>query len=450
MQKVLAKFIYGFQNVDKEILKGSMRAVFVRVWSVIAVFAMNLVICRQAGAKDAGLFFLSFIILNVLCVVCRKGFDNLLIKSMARFKQARHFSSITKLYRHTLVSYLLLLLPFSIALYISADILATTLFNKTELADYLRVLSVGLLPMGITFLNSLSLQGLSRVSLSMVLQGTLTASLVTILTLVLGLKTGLEISWVFTISLLAVMLVSMFFWRREQSNQVSTETFHLDITLKPLNSLFVISILYIILDSCCVLFLGVWASAEDIALFTTAYKVSLLVCFMLTAVDNVLAPKFAALYAAGDDEKLKDLAQKSAFYVSLLALPQLVIICLFAGQIMSLFGQEFTRGAWLLRFLAFSQFINVLTGSVGFLLQMTGKERVLKKNLLYTVVFVILGCLAFIPLWGIWGGALVLSLAISLQNILCCMAVRKELGFSMIGYFKLPVLTVAERREHVL
>ena len=42
---------------------------------------------------------------------------------------------------------------------------------------------------------------------------------------------------------------------------------------------------------------------------------------------------------------------------------------------MSIFGKGFIGGIWLLRILAIGQFINAVTGSVGYILTMSGHEK---------------------------------------------------------------------------
>ena len=48
---------------------------------------------------------------------------------------------------------------------------------------------------------------------------------------------------------------------------------------------------------------------------------------------------------------------------------------------MSLFGPEFRAGGPVLTILAAGQYVNVLTGSVGYLLMMTGNERLVRNNM---------------------------------------------------------------------
>lgn len=58
-----------------------------------------------------------------------------------------------------------------------------------------------------------------------------------------------------------------------------------------------------------------------------------------------------------------------------LAVPVLAFMVFFPEFLMGLFGEEYKVAAPLLQILAIGQFINVITGSVGYLLNMTGHEK---------------------------------------------------------------------------
>jgi O-antigen/teichoic acid export membrane protein len=109
---------------------------------------------------------------------------------------------------------------------------------------------------------------------------------------------------------------------------------------------------------------------------------------------------------------------------------------IFPSFLMRLFGAEFAEGAALLQILAVGQFINAITGSVGFLLIMSGHERDMRN------VTLISGFSAMFLAWfltaqfGIIGAATGTAIAVATQNLLAVYFVKKRLGFNTLAVWR--------------
>ena len=95
---------------------------------------------------------------------------------------------------------------------------------------------------------------------------------------------------------------------------------------------------------------------------------------------------------------------------------------------MGIFGNSFKSGAFILVILALGQFINVITGSVGYLLMMSGNERLLRNNIIFIAVLNLTLNLLLIPKYGILGAAISTSVSLALQNIISMVIVKYRLG----------------------
>jgi O-antigen/teichoic acid export membrane protein len=94
---------------------------------------------------------------------------------------------------------------------------------------------------------------------------------------------------------------------------------------------------------------------------------------------------------------------------------------------LGLFGERFEAAAGVLRLLLLGQIVNAATGSVGFLMTMTGQERAAALlnggALLGHVALSIL----LIPGFGIYGVAFTEALTLALLNLGACCLVWKTL-----------------------
>ncbi len=186
--------------------------------------------------------------------------------------------------------------------------------------------------------------------------------------------------------------------------------------------------------------LGIFRSAAEVGIYAAAQRMALLTTFSLIAVNSIAAPKFAALYKAGDLHTIERIAQMSNVFMLLLASPLLLAFFLLPERIMAIFGRDFVVGRNVLVILSIGQLFNVITGSVGCVLLMTAYEKVMKWiNVSAASSNIVLGWI-LIPNFGIIGAALASSTSLILLNLLALLSVFKLLTISTV-----PFISVASR-----
>jgi len=156
-----------------------------------------------------------------------------------------------------------------------------------------------------------------------------------------------------------------------------------------------------------ILLLGWFVKPEEIGLYRVAAQLSLLVAFGTVAVNYVLAPHAARLYAQRDMRRLERMFVVSAQATALLALPIVLVLIFASDTVLGLmFGAPFKKASQALAILTLCNFLPIIFGSTVLSLCMTGHERsVLIATLFGLSLFVILGIL-LIPHFGIIGAAL--------------------------------------------
>jgi O-antigen/teichoic acid export membrane protein len=182
--------------------------------------------------------------------------------------------------------------------------------------------------------------------------------------------------------------------------------------------------------------LGIWEDAQAVAFFATAQRTAMLTSFILFAVNTIAAPKFAAMHAANDMQGVRRMAIMSVRMMLLVAVPTTLFIFLLPEWLMSMFGEGFSAAATALMILAAGQFVNIATGSVGYLLSMTGLEKKVRDNVLISgAVSVLLG-LILIPIYGVIGAAVAYACGVASQNLLGVYQVKKHLGFNTLCFWR--------------
>ncbi len=110
-----------------------------------------------------------------------------------------------------------------------------------------------------------------------------------------------------------------------------------------------------------------------------------------------------------------------------MAAPVLLLLIVFPGFIMGIFGQQFVRGWGVLAVLAIGQFINVSTGSVGFLLIMCGEERVYRNNTAFAAIVNVALNVLLIPRWHALGAAVATATALATLHLTAAFLVWRRL-----------------------
>lgn len=165
-------------------------------------------------------------------------------------------------------------------------------------------------------------------------------------------------------------------------------------------------------------------------MFGAALRVAMLVSFFLIAVNNVVAPKFAALYARGEIESLGKVARQSALLLTVLASPIFMIMILAGNWVMGLYGSGFSDGGRVLAILAVGQLINACCGPVGTILMMSGHEQKVRNSTLLALLFQLSLCVGLIPRFGMEGAAIATATGIIVFNLLAVWYVRHLIGLA--------------------
>lgn len=415
----------------RELLIGSGLAFIVKVFSAAGAFFLNLLVARHLGAEESGYFFLSMTMVLLLSVVGRLGADNAIVRFVATFMADKDNEQIARLYGLLIRIILPVLFLTSFILFYFSDFISNFIFDKPKLSQVLMIMGLSVIPLSLSQLNGFFLQGAKYVVPAMLFNSGAMAITVLLSVLVVEPNSAVDVAKLYLLSSVIVFTLSTITWRSKVKKVISFRpiSFSSQLTVA-MKSLFVIMLMAQVTQWAGQLMLGLWADSKDVALFATAVRTAMLTSFILISVNAIAAPKFAAAYKSNDLVSIEKTAINSSKLMTLMALPLIIFMLVFAEWIMSLFGNEFVEAANILRLLALGQFINVITGSVGYLLQMTGHEAILKRNVITASLIVLIGGPILIPMFGIIGAAIVTSLSVATQNLMSYYQVKKLLGIN--------------------
>jgi O-antigen/teichoic acid export membrane protein len=162
--------------------------------------------------------------------------------------------------------------------------------------------------------------------------------------------------------------------------------------------------------------------------YAAAARISQVLLLFLTSLNLVFSPFAADLHARGERKRLDELFKRSTRWALAATLPLLIVLLVAAGDVLQAFSGRFEVGEGALRILLLGQLANVATGSVGFLLIMTGFTSLdLLDNLLGVLLLVGLA-VGLTAAWGIEGTALAAAVSIAALNVVRLLQVRRRIG----------------------
>ena len=414
---------------SKELLKASTIAFAIKIIATALAFGLNIILARQLGAEGSGIYFLAVTVVLFVATFGRLGLENSLVRFIAANVSRDQPKKVLGVYHKAMLYSLVISIILSVLLYLFAPILSQSLFKKPALEKPLILLAFSVVPLALFTLHAYALQGLKRVAESVTVLSVIVPLVTSVIALLFVPKYGITAAvWGYLLATFMALLLGKYFWQRAVAAFNTTDSaFDTKELLSSSMPLFTVVIMNMAITLLPTLFLGVWENSENVGIYSTASRTALLMSFILVAVNSIAAPKFSALYQQGNIYALGKLARNAAKIMFVLAIPALLILLLIPEWILSLFGDEFKRGSTVLMILAVGQFVNVTTGSVGFLLMMSGNERLMRNILVFSALLSVVLNIWLISDYGIIGAAIGTAIVLSIQNLIAMITVRVKL-----------------------
>lgn len=184
----------------------------------------------------------------------------------------------------------------------------------------------------------------------------------------------------------------------------------------------------LVLNQTDTLTIGLSLGTKEVGIYNAGFKTAGWVGFSLMSVNAIAAPLFASLYADGNLQELQKMVSAIARWIFLPALLIAIALVYFAEPILGLFGEEFIAAKWVMAAIALGQLVNVGSGSVGYLLMMTGHHNQCAFVMGWSALINLVLNLILIPWIGIEGAALATAFSMALWNIWMNRLVVKYLG----------------------
>ena len=287
-------------------------------------------------------------------------------------------------------------------------------------AGVLPLAAFAVLPLALTRIAAMSLRGAGRIATAQLFDGPM-AIMLTLAGLGVLMATDAlgDVRRVFLLYIVGSGLAALIGWAiyRRASRQWAPPA---RVPLRPMLarswkvSVAVLSM--IAADWLILLMLGASFSRIEVGQFRTAWQITALITLVVATYDTVAGPRIAAAHRVGDTKGIRAIWRQSVLVMMAGSLPLMVIALAFPGWVLGLFGPEFVVASTTLRILALGQLVNIVTGSVGATLMMTGRETTSLVTSLAGLAALTVTGLLLIPRFGIEGAAIATAVGVSVRN----------------------------------
>lgn len=166
------------------------------------------------------------------------------------------------------------------------------------------------------------------------------------------------------------------------------------------------------------LMLGYFRTAGEVGIYNIAARLGYSAFMISASFRLVFAPIIADLHNQGDLERLSALFKVVTRWIFTLSLPVFLVLILFPGAILKIFGGEFTAGSTCLIILSLGYLICSATGPANHMILMTGRSGLNSLNHLIGLLLNFFLNFLLIPKYGILGAAIAISASIISLDIM--------------------------------
>lgn len=408
----------------------------VKVGSVGLGFALNVLLARTLGPEQYGTYIFSLSLITILILIGTLGMENAALRFVASYVSQEAWGLLRGFVSRglqwvTTASFLIVLFS-GIGIYLVKSSLQPSLGSVLILGLPLVLISalLAFVSCCLQALNNRYIVVVQSVPLLRnILFGVLVLAWVSINSGQMEATTTMAMN--LTSATLVFVFIVIFFCLNVPNQAKNTspifETRQWLVTMLPF---LVLSGSGLIITQTDTIMVGIFLGPEQAGFYATAFRVAVLVTFGIASVNAVIAPMISRHYTQKNLRELQHIISLSAkvmFYFSLFA----VIVLLVSGKmILGFFGPEFRVAYPALIILLLGQLIDSVSGSVGYLMTMTGHQR--------EVVYVIGGCailnivlnIILIPYLGLVGAATATAISTILWNVILAWRVKVNIGIN--------------------
>ncbi len=429
--------------MKRTIIHSVIANIFIKAIYASTAFLTTVLLARELGADEFGIYTIAFAIVSVLAIPIQFGTPILLTREIAHADSSQDWGLMKGIivFTHSFV------IVFSIII-IAIALIILTIFEEhigTHRANVIMV-SLFLIPLlSLGALRDAILRGLRKVTLGLLTEQVfrpiffLLSVIIVLVTCKQSIATAYNMIVLHTIAAALAFVGGLTIYLRTRPPALRAHYPQYDSKrwIKAILPLGMIGALHLINNYADIILISLFKDSSDVAYYKIAIQLAFLVELILIVFNSVLAPYFSRLHVKGEKQELQALVSFSAKIIVSLTIPVFLVIVLFGDRIIVLtVGRDYLNAYIPLVILSLGQVVNAIVGSAGLLLKMTGHEKEVALSMAKSAVFNIVFNLILIPPFGLIGAASATAMSMLIWNFFLWRASYTRLRIHTVPFLK--------------
>lgn len=406
------------------------------LFTAIAGYLFKVYLARTLGAEALGLYALGMTIVGFFGLVNGLGLPQAAVRFVAAYSATEQWQRLHGFLRRAFGLLGIGNVVLGAAVMLVGPWLARSLYHAPALVPYLRLFAVMLILGAFTSFLGQVLAGYKDVALRTIITNFVGSPLnivfgVALVSLGFGLR-GYLLGQVAS-AVIVLLLLFTAVWRLTPRAARLAPAVAAPMEREVLwfsAAVFGVSLLEFTLAQADKILLGIFLDVRQVGIYSVAAVMIAFVPVALQSVNQIFSPTIADLYARGEHALLGRLFQTLTKWILGLTLPLAFVMIIFAKPLMRLFGTAFEAGWLVLSLGTLGQLVNAGTGSVGYLLLMSGNQARLIRVQVVMAVFMVASTFGLVRPLGMVGVALAAALTNVVSNYLYLRQIRTALQLS--------------------
>jgi len=428
-----------YKNFPKELLLKSGVFFITRILGGILAFIFAWWVSQIGGAELWGKFSLYFTLLNIFLIICILGLDTIIVKYIAEYNNNGKSSIDQSNYYWT--SFLLAMttsLSVCALLYLAKEsgILPLKSFGLDEAYFELSVWTIpGIVLLG---LNRSVYRGLKNMAIFGVLKNLIIFGGLFVVSILASnyFNTDINIRFLLIINLIITytfaIITSIELLISKKILIESIVLVDIKSLLKESLPLFLFASMTLVVNYVDLFMISYFKTPDEVGIYDIAIKFSSNMSIFLLAIHAYIMPRFAEVYGTNNNELLQVTLLQSSKLIFWTSLPIFIFGLFFSYSLMSIYGDEFTKGTFTLQLLIIGQIIGAMCGAVAVFLQMTNNQKIFRNIFLTATIINLVLNYILIPIYGIEGAAIASLACTAFWNLSSVYFIKKKFDMSSV------------------
>jgi O-antigen/teichoic acid export membrane protein len=412
----------------KKILRGSAVIFGFKVLGAVSLFMVHILISRYYGAEMLGVFNLVLALMMASAIFSKIGLDMYIVRMIPSIEN--QYTKISLFLKEVFKIILFCSTIVSTILYLLSDTIDAYIFKSVDASNYL--LGLVLITIPFAYFNVLPevFRAFHDVKIYSFFRN-LSQNFFLLLFLIFAIYANLKFDPIYMLySAIAVATFLLVFVLFKFLKKYNIYPFirgkFKDKILINAYPMFLTSSMMFLMGYVDSFMISYYLDEYQVGIYSACIKLSFAITFILASVNGFIAPKISQAYSKGDNEEVKVIYKNSVKLIFISTAPIFIFLYLYPEYFLGLFGKEFKAAASTLIIVNTAFLINAISGSVGYVLNMTDNQHIFMKILSIGLLLNIVLNALLIPQYQINGAAIATLVSMTFWNIGSVIILKKK------------------------